>query len=397
MKRRGWALFFLLTVLGLAALRVIPILRARQPSGQLAAAPSLPDHAVKPSIPVTAGQLSPGLARSSPMSIEAAAPPFSKSDPSRRTRLLLTEARESLRQGSYSTAASLIQEALQVDPSSREARSFQKEMEEAIRLSKKKEREEKIASYQSEAKDALKGGQAEEARKFLRAAEELDPANRETFRLFQETYRADFNGQERSRQQQFEVRLKAALGGPADELSVAESVEASAAQEGAGSTVQPEEVLHITVFEEPDLTTRARVSRAGEITFPMLGRVQVAGLTVEGVQEKLTKLLSEDFLVHPQIQVFIDTPRTVSVTGKVMKPGSYPISTERSMTVMEVITLAGGFTNDADLNGTRIIRTVGRQKQTIRVRVTDIIQGGDKSKDATVRAGDIIFVPESFF
>lgn len=170
-----------------------------------------------------------------------------------------------------------------------------------------------------------------------------------------------------------------------------------AAIPAAEYTVQPEDILQITVFEEPDLATKARVSRTGEITFPLVGQVAVGGLTVGQVQEKLTQLLAEDYLVHPQVQVYIDTPRNVFVTGKVVKPGSYPISTERPATVMEMITLAGGFAEEADLNGTRIIRTEKGEKKVIHVRVSDIIREGDKGQDVTVYPEDIIYVPESFF
>ena len=182
-----------------------------------------------------------------------------------------------------------------------------------------------------------------------------------------------------------------ALGASSRQEAAAESLQSDE------YTVQPEDVLQISVFEEPDLATKARVSRGGEVVFPMLGRVQVAGLTVSQVQEKLTRLLGEDYLVHPQVQVFLETSRNVFVTGEVMKPGSYPTSTEKPTTVMEIITLAGGFTKEAELNGTRIIRMEDGQRKTIRVRVADIIRKGDKGVDTTVRPDDIVYVPESFF
>lgn len=165
-------------------------------------------------------------------------------------------------------------------------------------------------------------------------------------------------------------------------------------------TVQPEDVLQITVFEEPDLTTQARVTSSGEITFPLLGRVTVAGLAVPQVQEKLTTLLAEDYLVNPQVQVFLDTslnPRRVFVTGAVTRPGSYTISAERLTTFMEAIAMAGGFSEEASVNGTRIIRIEHGRERTILVRANDIITKGDKSQDVALRPGDIIFVPESFF
>jgi polysaccharide export outer membrane protein len=172
-----------------------------------------------------------------------------------------------------------------------------------------------------------------------------------------------------------------------------------AAPSGYGYTIQPEDVLQITVYEEPDLTTRARVTSRGEVTFPLLGNVPVAGLMLEQVQDKLTRLLETDYLVNPQVQVFIESyrPLNVFVTGSVSRPGSYPIPTERPTTVMEAVAMAGGFSEEAAINKTRIIRIENGLEKTIEVRVNDIITRGDKAKDVVVYANDIIFVPESFF
>lgn len=163
--------------------------------------------------------------------------------------------------------------------------------------------------------------------------------------------------------------------------------------------LQPEDVLHITVYEEPDLTTRVRVTGSGEINFPLLGRIAVTGLSVLEIQEKITGLLARDYLVNPQVQVFIETyhSRSVFVTGAVDKPGSYPLPTGKPTTLMEAVTLAGGFTEDAAVNSTRIIRIENGRETTVNVKANDIIKKGDKSKDVEVRPNDVVFVPESFF
>jgi polysaccharide export outer membrane protein len=265
-------------------------------------------------------------------------------------------------------------------------------------------RDQGVAAYQREGARALDRSEVDRALEALEAAQKLDPANSKTFRLMERAYKLK-EGQESKR------RLTMFRGGGgvasnfspvlplsgAPEASPAKGPEAPEEPWEQEYTVQPEDVLQITVFEEPDLTTKVRVSRAGQIVFPMLGQVSVSGLTVSEVQERLTDLLGADYLVHPQVQVFVDKPRNVLVTGQVRRPGSYPLSTERATTVMELVALAGGFTEDADLNGTRIIRMKNGEKQTIRVRVTDIIRKGDKEKDEIVRADDILFVPESFF
>jgi len=164
-------------------------------------------------------------------------------------------------------------------------------------------------------------------------------------------------------------------------------------------TLQPDDILQITVYEEPDLTTRARVTSSGGIAFPLLGHVGVAGLTVPQVQEKLTQLLAEDYLINPQVQVFIEAYhlRNVFVTGAVNRPGAYPIPIEKPTTLMEAIAMAGGFSNVAAPNNTRIVRLEEGQQRTLNVRADDIVRKGDKTQDVPVRPNDIIFVPESFF
>ncbi len=163
--------------------------------------------------------------------------------------------------------------------------------------------------------------------------------------------------------------------------------------------IQPEDILQITVYEEPDLTARVRVGGNGEINFPLLGRLVVAGLTVGAVQEKITLALGEDYLVNPQAQVFIDTyhARNVFVTGAVTRPGAYPLDSGKRTTLMEAITLAGGFRQDAAMNGTRIIRVQNGKENTIMIKAKDIVQKGDKKKDVEVLPNDVVFVPESIF
>lgn len=163
--------------------------------------------------------------------------------------------------------------------------------------------------------------------------------------------------------------------------------------------LQPEDVVQITVYEQPDLDTTVRISSTGEIAFPLLGKIKAAGLTVSELRDKIEKLLVKDYLVNPQVQVFIEQYRIkqVSVLGSVQKPGKYDMYTERETTVLEAIAMAGGFSDVASVNGTRIIRKENSEERTIPVRVTDITKKGMKEKDIFLKPGDIIFVPESFF
>jgi polysaccharide export outer membrane protein len=159
------------------------------------------------------------------------------------------------------------------------------------------------------------------------------------------------------------------------------------------------DVILITVYEQSDLTTKARVNSKGEISFPFLGNIYIKGLTVDEVEAKIRGLLEKDYLVDPQVTVFIEDYRTekVFVMGFVNKPGEYELFKDRPTTMLEAITMAGGFKEGAAQNGTKIIRIENGEEVTIPIRVTDITNKGDKAKDIAVKPGDIIVVPESFF
>ena len=163
--------------------------------------------------------------------------------------------------------------------------------------------------------------------------------------------------------------------------------------------LQPEDILNITVYEQSDLTTKTRLSSEGEISFPLLGKIKLAGLTVNEAKEKIEELLRKDYLVNPQVQIFIEQYhlKQVSVLGSVNSPGKYNMYPEKETTVLEAIAMAGGFSTIADINGTRIIRNESGEEQVIKIKVTDITRKGQKEKDITLLPGDIVFVPESFF
>ena len=163
--------------------------------------------------------------------------------------------------------------------------------------------------------------------------------------------------------------------------------------------LQPEDILSITVYEQPDLTTRARITSEGKISFPLLGKVKAAGLTVSELKDKIQELLSKDYLVNPQVHVFIEEyhVKQISVLGAVKSPGRYDMYTERETTLLEAIAMAGGFSDVAAVNHTRIIRSEEGEKSVIQIRITDITKKGQKEKDVALKPGDIVFVPESFF
>ena len=156
----------------------------------------------------------------------------------------------------------------------------------------------------------------------------------------------------------------------------------------------PDDVLEITVYREDELYREVRISSSGSISFPLLGDVKAEGLTTNELEKTLEEKLLK-FLKKPQVTVFIKEYSTISVTGQVNEPGSFPLRGELS--VIEAIGMAKGFTKVAGQNDVKIMRMENGQKKTITVKVNDISRRGDKTKDVPLRRGDIVYVPESLF
>jgi polysaccharide export outer membrane protein len=111
--------------------------------------------------------------------------------------------------------------------------------------------------------------------------------------------------------------------------------------------IGPKDLLEITVFELPELNQTVRVSEDGSISLPLLGRVEIKGLTKEELEKKLVSLLEEKWLQKARVTVFIKEYQSqrVSVIGAVGKPGMYELVGRVSL--LEMISQAGGLTDRA--------------------------------------------------
>jgi polysaccharide biosynthesis/export protein len=113
--------------------------------------------------------------------------------------------------------------------------------------------------------------------------------------------------------------------------------------------IGPGDLLHVSVLRESDLEQRVRVRDSGEITLPMAGDVKVSGLNTAEAATKIAQLyIDRQYLRHPVVSVFIDeyATQTVAVLGQVLKPGTIPITTTRSL--LDILAMAGGLTEAAD-------------------------------------------------
>lgn len=133
------------------------------------------------------------------------------------------------------------------------------------------------------------------------------------------------------------------------------------------------------------------VDSNGYIFYPLVGRFQVKGKTIPVVRTQLTAALRK-YIVDPQLDVSVAQFRSqqVSVTGSVRNAGQFPITTV-PMTVLDIVSLAGGFMPDAD---TRNIKWTHNGKlETLSLQ--DLIQEGDVSQNRLLAGGDIVYIPSA--
>lgn len=148
------------------------------------------------------------------------------------------------------------------------------------------------------------------------------------------------------------------------------------------------DLLEIRVYEEPDLTKIVRVAPDGTISYPLLGNIKVAGLTVRKLEETITDLLEKDYLISPQVSVFVQEYAKVSILGQVRNPGSYQM--KGGLTLTQTIAMAGGFADNANINKVKILRNFGDKNKTIEIDVEQIL---DKlTSDIEIKGNDTIIV-----
>ncbi len=158
----------------------------------------------------------------------------------------------------------------------------------------------------------------------------------------------------------------------------------------------PGDVFEVTVYGEKELSGKYKVAKDGSIDFPLVGRVVVAGKEPTEVSDDISKQLREgQILRNPQVSVFVTeyASKRVSVVGAVSKPGTFPMSS--GLTVVQAISLAGGFTALASRNDTLVTRRDNQKTERFRVPVERVTEG--RADDFALQAGDIIYVPERLF
>ena len=158
--------------------------------------------------------------------------------------------------------------------------------------------------------------------------------------------------------------------------------------------IGPGDSIHITVYQSPDLSVDARVTEAGVISYPLLGRVVLGGLTVSAAEAHIANLLRKgEFVKEPQVMIVVSQVRAnqVNVLGQVGHPGRFPLDLA-GMRMTEVLALAGGVAAGA---GSDTVVLVGqRDGRSFRkeVDLPKIFSPGGSEDDIVVAPGDTIWV-----
>ena len=170
------------------------------------------------------------------------------------------------------------------------------------------------------------------------------------------------------------------------------------AQSDSNYRLAADDLLDFRVFQEPELDAVIRVAGDGNAIFPLVGSVPIAGKTIGEATELLRQRYMAGYLANPQITLTVRTyaRKVFTVLGQVMKPGSYAIEGSESVSLLDAIGMAGGYTRIANPGKVTVKRRVGGQETVIRV---DAKKMARSSSDSTflVQPGDVITVGESIF
>jgi polysaccharide export outer membrane protein len=157
--------------------------------------------------------------------------------------------------------------------------------------------------------------------------------------------------------------------------------------------IGPSDILAINVWKDTELTRTVTVRPDGKISLPLIGELEVSGLTALSVQRLIAQRLTE-YVSKPQVTVMVQEVKsqTYVIVGKIAKPGSYELG--KPTTVLEAIAIAGGFLDFAKASKVNIIRRrEGGPIETLHFDYKKVIKGQNAEQNVELRNGDTIVVP----
>jgi len=162
--------------------------------------------------------------------------------------------------------------------------------------------------------------------------------------------------------------------------------------------------LSIRIFQEDDLSTVCRVDAKGTVNLPLVGEVRVYGQTLSQAERTIEAAYKDGkYLRKPEVTLTVDeyAPREVSIQGQVKNPGRYELPVEATISVLDLVTKAGGFTDTAKGTAVRVTRMLpDGSTKVLSIDVESLINGKGNVKtngedsSLLLEPDDIVYVPE---
>jgi len=160
-----------------------------------------------------------------------------------------------------------------------------------------------------------------------------------------------------------------------------------------GFTIGPADVLGILVWREQEMSGDVTVRLDGMISLPLIRDIEAAGLTPNELAERI-QTAAREFVTDASVTVVVRqmNSRRVFITGEVARPGAYSLAS--SMTVMQLIAVAGGLNEFAQPKSISIMRVEGGKTKTLPFDYKTVANGKKAAQNIVLKPGDTVVVPE---
>lgn len=181
-------------------------------------------------------------------------------------------------------------------------------------------------------------------------------------------------------------------------VPLAEPGAAAVARPGASTIkdyrIGAEDLLEVQVFGVDQLSRTVRVNSRGQVSLPLIGAIEVAGMTAQEAERAVTSKLAESYLQNPQVSLFIKefTTQRITIEGAVNRPGVYPLRGQS--TLLTSIALAGGQGGLSDMRQVMLFRADATGKRVATVHDVELIRRGE-AEDPPIYNDDLIVVNRS--
>ena len=159
----------------------------------------------------------------------------------------------------------------------------------------------------------------------------------------------------------------------------------------------PSDKIQVVVYQEDDLNTTVTLDDKGVVMLPLLGKVKLGGMSVEGATDSLQAAYGKDYLVNPQVNITVlqYAERHFSVLGEVQRPGSFDIPDNENVNILEAIALAGGYTRLGSPAKVSVRRVVNGETVIIKLNADAAKEQAGKLFE--IQPDDIVVVGERTF